>query len=239
MAERPIFTPSLSGPLLVVTHHIEFQWFPGMAKSQAQKSIASLHAAAKERLKVERVLEISSKSKDEAGVSLSAFNLMIRTVRYQREFSLECAYQASKVFERGGPFTDLLEVSSIDAKRDPRLNQHGRLVKFRFFGVDWPLQPRTAFYDWLYINALHKQPELAEIVLGYRAFSDIAFNPERSINCQAYAAALYVSLHSRGLLTDQVLKDQASYMKAIKTGAVSNAHEDTLQHRSLLDDGQG
>lgn len=239
MAERPIFTPSLSGPLLVATHHIEFQWFPGMAKSQAQKSIESLHAAAKEKLKVDRVLEISSKSKDEAGVRLSAFNLMIKTIRYQREFSLECAYQASKVFERGGPFTDLLDVSSIDAKRDPRLNQHGRLVKFHFFNVDWPLLPRTAFYDWLYINALHKQQELAEIVLGYRAFSDIAFNPERSINCQAYAAALYVSLHSRGLLTDHILKDQASYMKAIKTGAVSNAHENTLQNRSLLDDGEG
>ena len=234
MATRPIFSPSLKGKLLVWTHHVDFEWFPGLAMSQSRRSIASLHAAARKQIKVSEVLEISSKSSTEIGVSLSAFNLMIRTVKHEREFSLECAYQASKVFERGGPFVDLLDVKSIDAKRDPRLNQHGRLIKFRFFGVDWSLQPRTAFYDWLYINALHKHPELAEQVLTYRAFSDIAFNPERSINCQAYAAALYVSLHERCLLTDEVLKDQQTYLSVINTGSVSNAHEDT-QVQARLD----
>jgi hypothetical protein len=227
MASRPIFMPSLSGPLLVTTKHVEFQWFPGMAMVQSRKSIASLHAEAQRLLQVNEVLEISSKSPMELGVALSAFNLMIKTVKHEREFSLECAYQASKVFERGGPFVDLLNARSIDAKRDPRLNQHGRLIKFRFFGTDWPLVPRTAFYDWLYINALHKRPELADQVLTYQAFSDIAFNPERSINCQAYAAALYVSLSERGLLTDDVLKDQATYLSVIDTGSVSNAHEDS------------
>jgi hypothetical protein len=227
MATRPIFTPSIKGKLLVWTHHVEFEWSPGMAMSQSRKSIASLHAAARKQIKVSEILEISSKSPTELGVSLSAFNLMIRTVKREREFSLECAYQASKVFERGGPFVDLLEAQSIDAKRDPRLNQHGHLIKFRFFGVDWGLQPRTAFYDWLYLNALHKHPELAEQVLTYQAFSDIAFNPERSVNCQAYSAALYVSLRERGLLTDEVLKDQQTYLSAINTGGVSNAHEDT------------
>jgi hypothetical protein len=233
MAERPIFTPSLNGSLLVSTHHVQFQWSPGMAKSQAQKSIDSLHEQAKERLNLDSVLEISSKSRDDDGVRLSAFNLMIKTVRYEREFSLECAYQASKVFERGGPFKDLLKVKSIDAKRDPRLTQCGRLIKFQFFGTDWPLEPRTAFYDWLYINALHKKPELAKVVLTYRAFSDIAFNPERSINCQAYAAALYVSLYERGLLTDRLLRDQEEYLGVINTGAVSNAHENTERNHTL------
>lgn len=233
MATRPIFTPSLSGKLLVWTHHVEFEWFPGLALSQARKSIASLHEATCKQLKVSEVLEISSKSPTELGVKLSAFNLMIRTVKHEREFSLECAYQASKVFERGGPFVDLLNAKSIDAKRDPRLNQHGRLIKFRFFGADWDLTPRTAFYDWLYINALHKRPELAEQVLTFRAFSDIAFNPERSINCQAYAAALYVSLYERGLLTDDVLKDQQTYLSVINTGSVSNAHEDTEVQQRL------
>jgi hypothetical protein len=234
MAKRPVFTPSLSGPLLVLTHHIEFQWFPGMAKSQSQKSIDSLHDNAKKQLCLDQVLEISSKSKDELGVSLSAFNLMIRTVRHEREFSLECAYQASKVFERGGPFLDLLEMRSIDAKRDPRLNLHGRLIKFKFYGTEWDIVPRTAFYDWLYINTLHKHPTLASEVLNYRAFSDIAFNPDRSINCQAYAAALYTSLHGRGLLTEELLKEQSAYLDAINTGEVSNAHEDTALNRSLL-----
>jgi hypothetical protein len=205
-----------------------------MAMSQSRKSIASLHAAARNQIDVSDVLEISSKSPTELGVALSAFNLMIRTVKHEREFSLECAYQASKVFEHGGPFVDLLNAKSIDAKRDPRLNQHGRLTKFRFFGMDWDLQPRTAFYDWLYINALHKRPDLAKQVLTYRAFSDIAFNPERSINCQAYAAALYVSLYERGLLTDEVLKNQQAYLSVINTGVVSNAHEDTQVQSRLI-----
>jgi len=234
MATRPIFTSSLKGKLLVWTHHVDFEWFPGMAMSQSRKSIASLHAEGRKQIEVSDVLEISSKSPTELGVALSAFNLMIRTVKHEREFSVECAYQASKVFERGGPFVDLLNVKSIDAKRDPRLNQNGRLTNFRFFGVDWDLEPRTAFYDWLYINALHKRPELAEQVLMYRAFSDIAFNPQRSVNCQAYAAALYVSLHERGLLTDEVLKNQQAYLSVINTGAVSNAHEDTQAQNRLI-----
>jgi hypothetical protein len=173
------------------------------------------------------VLEISSKSKSDLGSKLSAFNLMIKTVRYEREFSLECAYQASKVFEQGGPYVDLLGVKSIDAKRDPRLVKSGRLIKFQ--GTDWDLTPRTAFYDWLYMNALHKRPDLATEVLQFRAFSDIAFNPERSLNCQAYSAALYVSLRLRGLLTDEILKNKERYLEVISTGAVSNAHEDSTR----------
>lgn len=202
-----------------------------MAKVQAQRSIASLHESAKSQIGVQRVLEISSKSPGALGVALSAFNLMIRTPK-GREYSLECAYQSAKVFERGGPFLDLREMRSIDAKRDPRLVQFGRLIKFSIYGCDWDLLPRTAFYDWLYINALHKHTELAAQVLEYRAFSDIAFNPERSINCQAYAAALYVSLHQRGLLTAEVLRDKETYLSVISTGAVSNAHENSeLQDR--------
>jgi len=227
MAERPIFLADPYGPALVRTHMVSFKWFPGMALSQSQKSIESLHCEAKNTLRVDKVLEISSKSKDPLGVSLSAFNLMIKTVKYEKEFSLECAFQASKVFEEGGPYTDLLAAKSIDAKRDTRLKESGRLIGFRFFGVDWELVPRTAFYDWLYINALVRQPSLAQRVMQYRAFSDIAFNPERSINCQAYAAALYVSLHERGLLNAENLKDRDFFLAATKASKVSNAHQDT------------
>lgn len=233
MAERPIFMPSPSGPELVKTEMVEFKWFPGMALSQSQKSVDSLHEEAKKVLHVDRVLEISSKSRDELGVSLSAFNLMIKTVKKGQEFSLECAFQASKVFENGGPYTDLFEKKSIDAKRDPRLKESGRLIKFRFFGTDWDLLPRTAFYDWLYINALHKQETLASEVLKYKAFSDIAFNPEKSVNCQAYAAALYVSLSERGLLSDRILKDRDFYLKTISSAKVSNAHTNSTPQNGL------
>jgi len=231
MAKRPIFLPTPEGSTFVSTRFIEFEWFPGMALSQSQKSIASLHDAARKEVGVNEILEISSKSMQETGTKLSAFNLKIQTVKYKYEFSVECAYQASKVFERGGPFVDLLGGTSLEAKKDPRLTSSGRLTNFIFCGVEWELEPRTAFYDWLYMNALHKKHDLAAEVLRNNAFTDIAFNPERSINCQAYAAALYVSLHERGMLT--ILKDQEKYLEAVTSMDVSNAHENTLSQGSI------
>jgi hypothetical protein len=235
MAERPVFTPSVKGPSPVWTHSIDFQWFPGMSLSQSQKSITSLHQAAQAKLKVDKVLEISSKSKQAIGVKLSAFNLMI-TTRHGREFSVESAYQSSKVFERDGPFPDLLDRPSIDAKRDPRLKESGRLLKFKFFSSEWPLEPETAFYDWLYINALLKYPDLAAEVLTYRAFTDIAFNPERSRCCQAYAAALYVSLHERGLLSDDLVRDKDAFLETMKTMKVSNTHRNNVAQPGMFDE---
>ena len=63
-----------------------------------------------------------------------------------------------------------------------------------------PLIPKTAFYNWLYINALLENPELAQKVLEYDAFTDIEFNPGKSLNCQAEAAALFVALNRQGLI---------------------------------------
>lgn len=127
---------------------------------------------------------------------------MITTKKMGRSFSVETAFQSSKVFERGGPFTDLLDESSRSAKKDIRLKESGNLVEFRFFGERFPLIPRTLFYDWLYINALHQNEELADEVIQYRGFTDIEFNPKKSLNCQAYSAALYVSLRNSGMLRD-------------------------------------
>lgn len=61
-----------------------------------------------------------------------------------------------------------------------------------------PLNPKTIFYDWLYINAVLENPLLAAELLKYNAFTDIEFNPEKSINCQAKAAALFVALSRKG-----------------------------------------
>lgn len=69
---------------------------------------------------------------------------------------LEMAFQGSKVFAAGGPFTDIYHAKdSRDAKRDPRLKESGPLIGFPFENVNFPLGPKTAFYDWLYINSLY------------------------------------------------------------------------------------
>lgn len=232
MTTRPIYIPSDKKKLLVETFSIEFKWHPGFAKTQSQKNINALHEEAKKILDVNKILEISSKSEIELGVMLSAFNLMVVTPKGRR-FSLECAYQASKVFEHGGPYIDLLEKTSIEAKKDPRLKNSGDLKYFSFFGRRWELQPTTSFYDWLYINTLNKNDELAEELLRYDAFTDIAFTPGKSYNCQAYAAALYVSLVKRKMMDKSIVADQENYLNLINTGEVSNSHEDNNQLRII------
>ncbi len=214
MAKRPVYVPRKDGKLGVEKRDVEFKWFPGMAKSQKQKSIDSLHKEA-ERIGITPILEISSKSEDDLGVKLSAFNLNIKTKIHKRVFSVESAFQGSKVFQNGGPYVDLLDKTSREAKKDVRLKQSGKLVKFHFYNQDFSLKPRTLFYDWLFINALSQNETLAKEILKYSGFTDIEFNPKKSINCQAYSAALYVSL-SFSLLLDDSLKSSENFLYIVK-----------------------
>jgi hypothetical protein len=192
MAVRPIFSPKAK-EVGVTEDMLDFHWYPGMAVSQKHKSISSLHEVAKNK-GYRNILEISSKSESDIGINLSAFNLIIKTKKYGNKFTVETAFQGSKVFEKGGPYKDLFGLDSLKAKKDMRLKESGNVIGFRFFGISFPTIPRTYFYDWLYINALNGNPDLAEEVKRFDAFSDIEFNPKKSINCQAHAVALYLSL---------------------------------------------
>lgn len=233
MAERPIFIPTHHGDLLVKTVIVEFQWFAGMAVAQKQKSIVSLHQAAINKGLCHRPLEISTKSTVATGVALSAFNLGAVSPKSQKPFTVETAFQSSKVFELGGPYRDLLYASSRDAKRDPRLQGSGRLLRFDFFGTAWGLEPRTAFYDWLYINALSRSPGLINEVIFYDGFTDIEFNPQKSINCQAYSLALFKALQLRNLL-DDALGGKEAFLEIVGGRTVSNAREDTSIQQTLI-----
>lgn len=233
MAIRPIYTVSNNDNALVETHLIDFEWFPGFSIVQKQKSIASLHSSIKDKLNINEVLDISSKSPNPLGVELSAFNLTIETKKLKKSFTVECAFQASKVFEFGGPYVDLLDVSSIEAKKDHRIRSSGKLLKFKFYDTEWKLEPKTAFYDWLYINALCKNDRLAKKILNYRAFSDIEFNHEKSINCQAYSAALFISLWNRNLLSEAVASPD-SFLNIISKFSISGAHNMAGAQGSLL-----
>lgn len=201
MATRPIFVPNPTLNHLIEEVYIDFTWTKGFSKSRVQERILNLHDAASRR-GIGPVLEISTKSPLEIGAKLSAFNLSFST-KEGIVMTVESAYQGSKVFERGGPYQDLYDLAARRAKRDTRLRTSGRVVGFRLLDEDFPIQPETIFYDWLYCTALSQHPELEHELLKYRAFSDIAFNPKKSINCQARSAALYVALNLRGL-TEQV-----------------------------------
>jgi len=124
---------------------------------------------------------------------------------------VECAFQGSKVFANGGPFVDLYQTDPGRAKRDPRLVNSGALTKFNFQGTDFPVEPKTVFYDWLYISCIQATPRL----IAYDGFTDIEFNPVKSINCQARSLALYVSLTKRGLLQD-AMKSPQSFVETLQ-----------------------
>lgn len=199
MARRPVYRVSDAAPYFVC-ETVEFSYNGGFAVSQKQKNIVAIHASFNRVHPEARVLEISTKSIQPLGVELSAFHLLKEIPSLDCRIPVENVFQGGKVFAEGGPFSDLYGVSPREAKRDPRLWESGRLVAFYFDGEQYPTEPKTAFYDWIYANALLENSSLVKALAQYDAFSDVEFNPQKSINCQAKAAAIFVSLYRLGKL---------------------------------------
>jgi hypothetical protein len=216
VAERPIFIPAPEDDVLVRELFLPIKWHSGFAVVQKEKNIGELHRAAREH-GYSPLLEISTKSKSERGRHMSAFYMTVPTKQHGR-IKLELAFQGSKVFERGGPFTDLYckgDKEIGEAKNDARLKQSGALKGFRFEGLDYPLEPKTTFYDWLYCSFLVDYRDWAVKLYEYAGFTDVEFNPQRSINCQARSAALFMSLMKRGQL-DEAMKSPSDFIRILK-----------------------
>jgi type I restriction enzyme M protein len=209
MAKRFIFTPTEPNePSLFNEILVDFTWVAGMALSQAQKSVSNLHTSALGIPGISSILEISTRSLDPLGLSMSAFNLEL--FHAGRNYPVEAVYQSSKVFRNGGPYSDLLNASSLDAKTDPRHKLSSELIGFSFERQIWPISSAPNFYDYLYIRALLENSRRTDLA-KFDAFSDLAFNqitirPKigKSFNCQARSAAIYVSLTKR-LPEDEIL----------------------------------
>lgn len=212
MAERPIFIPASNEEHLVDEMFFPLRWHSGFAPIQKEKNIRELHAAAREA-GFTPLLEVSSKSDRTAGRHLSAFHLKVKTDDGERP--LECVFQGSKVFEMGGPFTDLYAKDAREAKRDDRLRNSGKLIAFKFQGLTFPLEPKTLFYDWLYIGAIFEHRDWLTRLDTYAGFTDIEFNPQKSINCQARSMALFMTLLKRKLL-DEAVKSPESFLNLLK-----------------------
>lgn len=199
IGKRPIFIPNRKS-LGVIEQTITFDWHMGMSTEVRKRSIKSLHNSAK-LAGFNQILEASSKSEQPIGIQLSAFFLKNIT-----NHPVENLFQSSKVFERGGPYRDLLSVTPREAKKDSRLKESGNLISFRFNNKNYPLEPKSLFYDWLYVNVLFSERnlELREkfFEMKFDAFSDIEFNPNKSFSCQARTLALCVSLYENDSIQD-------------------------------------
>lgn len=188
------------------------------------------------RLCDEDILEVSTASHDYGiGQALSAMNLLYTSPCTDETYPVENWFQAAKVFQRDGvdcgPYRDLLNIRlakryinpNPDKKtreqfeEDPlfqriqREIEGSKMCRFQMEGEEYPLIPKSAFYDYLYVSALC-QPQnsaLAEGLLRFRAFTDIMFNPgtgkARRYNTQARSCAIYVALANRGALDEGML----------------------------------
>ncbi len=193
---RVIYCASTEAPFYAIKR-VTFDGVSGFAKSRAQENVKRLHESAKRSFKLADVLEVSSASPDDLGVALSAFNL-----KNAQGDTVEALFQASKKFAHGGPYTDLLGAKRGKAKKDERLQNSGALVGFvgPYSGREYPLKPATAYYDFLYIRTLLENGALCQEIIDRQlsAFSDIWFNPEHSLNCQAEACAIFAVLMKVG-----------------------------------------
>jgi hypothetical protein len=213
MAQRPIFVPAVEGkwPPMVDAVNTEFTWYPGLAVSRKQKSVRSLHESG---ARIGRILEVSSKSELPLGQELSAFRLQV-ALADGRQRCVEVVFQCSKRFEHAGPFPNLLDQDVCEVRAIVRRVENGRLQGFVLDGVEWNLVPRTAFYDFVYLSALCANPKAGDALMDFAGFTDIEFNPAKSLNCQARSCALYCALRRAGRLRD-VMGSASAFLAAAR-----------------------
>lgn len=206
MANRPYFQIGNGIDNFYEENTCDFKFYTGFALSQKQKSVKSFHEEILKKYPNVKILEVSRRSENPIGVSLSAFNLQYYNTD-GKKYPVECVFQSSKVFSNGKQYVDLLNKTAREAKKDERLKTSGNLTKFSLNNEDWELEPKTYFYDYIYLSALNKNKKLCEQLMEFDVYTDIEFNHQKSFNCQARSVAIAVTLLKNNLL-DKFLNDK-------------------------------
>lgn len=220
MAQRPVFSPDPTGAL-VREAPVGFEWSAGFALAQKRRNIEALHRAADRELSLAPLLEVSSRSARSLGVRLSAFNLRLPTREAGGQLLLEAAFQGSKVFSVSGQHAEIYSMQAGGAiKAFMRQFSTERVVGFQFEGRTWDPEPKTVFYDWLYLRALtgllRVRPRLMGELRSFAGFTDIEFNPRKSLNCQARSCALAIALSSLADL-GELAKDPDQFLRVLNS----------------------
>ena len=204
MAKKMIFISDGINPFYEKV--VNYVFVPGFTPTQRRKNVANLNESLLKEFPGLKTLEVSTKSNSELGRQLSAFNLKLNGK------SVEAIFQSSKVFSDGSQYEFLIDKKPIEAKRFIQNLPRQDVIKFRFNKIDYPINPKSMFYDYIYINALKDNSELASELVNYDIFTDIEFNYKKSINCQARACAIYSYLLKTGKLEEYI-----SNIKLFKT----------------------
>jgi len=206
MSERLLYFPLECEPYVRVEKvHIPDGYSFDTA-CQKQECIRYLHNHF-HKLYEGEILEISTKSSQMEGVQLSAFNLCLYVNGEGRAYPVENIYQSSKVFENGRNYRDLLYTTPKDAKKDERLVNSGKVIKYiyedfkdGFDEVVYLANPKEIFFDYIYMSALIENEQLYKELFKYEAFTDIEFDPVVGTNCQAKTAAKFVGKFRAGII---------------------------------------
>lgn len=216
---------------------IEFEWCSGMSWQQRQKSSLSMLHVLEDLGYVPA--EISRRSVDlDFGVQLSAFNLKLNAVSVENIFQAyklfndggpyldllhvdpkrarnDCRIQTHEskkpclthdIEYKNKQFFD---DESICVYCQNRLNRH--LIGFTSGKVSWETEPKSMFYDAVYIAALLQNPSQSNRLIEYNAFTDIEFNQKIEyskekgpFNCQARSCAIFTTLKNADYTDEQI-----------------------------------
>jgi len=182
-----IYTGDIEKPVLV--QDISFKWISGMSYPQKCKRRDSLASEIAKLYDIKRWLEISTKSDKEIGVNLSALNLFLKTTTGTD--TVENIYQKSKVFGEKG------------------------IIGFKYNDCEFSNIPTGMFYDYVYMYAVLQNHDLIDQFVQYDIFTDIEFNPNKSLNTQARAAAIFKTLYVNRSLG--IIKNQEKFKEYYKS----------------------
>lgn len=171
---------------------VTFKWESGTSLAQRKRSCLNMLKVINWHTGL-NPMDISSASPVEFYSNLSAFKLMFDTR------NVEQIYQGSKIFKGYGQASELYTKVGRDAKQTAKyLHSQYELVGFNWDGVDYPLEPTTVFYDYLYIQALLRNFGDKLNLDDYDVFADVQLG-QGSNACQARAVCEYKLLKQTNL----------------------------------------
>lgn len=175
MANRPIYisTGDINNPF--TEDSISFEWKAGYSYVNKCKRRDNLKKEIAKKYDIDKWLEVSSISDKDIGRRLSALNLML-TLTNGNKYSVESIYQSSKVYK------------------------DNHIIGFKFNNTVFENNPYGMYYDYIYMVALYQNKDYHEIIKDYYLFTDLFFNPNKSLNTQARAIAIFKTLHDNNCL---------------------------------------
>ena len=199
MATRTICFP-ISGYPYCKEQPVTFTWIKGSKR----QNIRAVHDAVHTTDPDVSILEVSSASVQPEGEAVSSLRLLLHLDSVAQDVPISTVFEATKVFEHGGPFADLLTCEPPKVHKDTRLRTNGELLRYSLEGNEYPVEPYPdSFFEWLYCRALKQFPEKAAQLSRYNAFSDIAAaaDSKKYYGDSSRAAAIYVGLAAAGKLS--------------------------------------